>query len=60
MLAAAEAAVLAVRAEGGRCGVAAALIGSRGAEMDVSSAAVARASAQVRQNEVSVEIQRGM
>lgn len=60
MLAAAEAAVLAVRAEGGHCGVAAALIGSRGAEMDVSSAAADRASGQARQNEVSVEIQRGM
>lgn len=51
----AEGAELAVRAGEARCGVAAALIGSQGAEMHVSSVAVGRASGQGRQNEVSVE-----
>lgn len=40
--------------EEARCGVAAALIGSQGVEMHVSSAAMDRATGHCRQSEVSV------
>ena len=41
--------------EEARCGVAAALIGSQGAEMHVSPAATDRATGRYRQSEVSIE-----
>lgn len=52
--AAAEEAELVVTVEEARCGVAAALIGSQGVEMHVSSAAMDRATGHCRQSEVSV------
>lgn len=53
--AAVEEAELVARAEEAQCGVAAALIGSQGAEMHVNSAAMGHVTGRCRQNEVSVE-----
>lgn len=66
MAAAAAAAAVAVveevelvwRAEEARCGVAAALIGSQGAEMRVNSAAMNHVTGRSQQNEVSIKERR--
>ena len=53
-----EGAELAARAEEARCGVAAALVDSQGAEVRVSSAASDHVTGQGQQNEVSVEYEK--